>query len=414
MRARLLKGLVGVLLVGALALAWASVDRCGDWPSTPPQLMGLGRANGPLKVGAANVGLALDFPATVAGYPPLRSTVEGAATPLEARATVLDVEGQRLALVQLDVLLVTARMQLAVAQGFPGRVWLNASHTHSSVGGYDARLAAELAALGAYSPRDEERLVTAARTALERATAALTPASLALAEASTGDLAVPRSGAAVDSRLTIVRFSDAAKPIAQWLILSAHPTMVGRREGLDCDWPGRLAAKWPVTLVLQGAGGNASVNRDRAATPAAFADAIAALANRAEPTPIDGPVPLAWAEVAFGLPRPDASPLTPVFRTAVEGVLCEDSEHDAMLTALRLGPLRLLFVTLEPSARAGALLEEQGRANRVVSLTNGYHGYLEPAEVMLAGTGESSRQYFGPNLARQVSDAARLASDALK
>jgi hypothetical protein len=106
--------------------------------------------------------------------------------------------------------------------------------------------------------------------------------------------------------------------------------------------------------------------------------------------------------------------LTPVLRAAVENVLCEGMEHDAMVSSLRLGPLSLLFVTFEVSARAGALLAQQARTDRIVSLANGYHGYLEPTDTASARAGESKLQYFDPQLARLVSDAARLAGDAVQ
>lgn len=412
MTARRLRVLLGLALVGVLAIACATVDRCGDWPPAPAQLLGLGRASGALKVGTAIVPVSLDFPATVAGYPPLRPTALAASTPIEARAMALEVEGQRVTLVQLDVLLVTARMQLAVAEGLNGRVWLTASHTHSSVGGYDRRLAAEFAALGPWSARDEARLVDAARRAALDAANRLGPAQLEVGEAHVADLVVPRSGHEVDDRMSVFRFTQQGTVLGQWLILSAHPTLV-HGQTLDADWPQRLAARHPVTLVLQGAGGNASVNRDRATTPDAFAAAVDELVAHVPTTPVPEPVRLAWAEVGYGLPHPDGSTLSPMFHTAVEGVLCDDSEHDAMVSALRLGPLTLLFTTLEPSARAGALLEEQAHANRVLSLTNGYHGYLEPNDSAANNLGETQRQYFGRTFATTVSAAARLAGESV-
>jgi len=45
----------------------------------------------------------------------------------------------------------------------------------------------------------------------------------------------------------------------------------------------------------------------------------------------------------------------------------------------------------------------------VVSLTNGYFGYLEAPELVLAHQGESKRQYFGPELLEVLASAARVA-----
>jgi hypothetical protein len=409
--------LLGLAALGALVGLLGFVDRCGTWERTRPQVLTAGRGRGPLRAGAAVVALTPRYPVTVAGYPPLRPTARTAAAPLAARATALEVGGQLVAVVTLDALLVTARMQLEAQRGFPGRLWLVATHTHSGPGGHDARLAAEVAALGRFDEGDEAALVEAARAAADQARAALAPARLELAQQELPGLNVARSGAAVDRRLTALRFAG-ERPIAQWLLFSAHPTLVAPSQAeLDPDWPGRLSALaeaqgGPVTLVLQGAGGNASVDRAAASTPDAFAHLLLAAANAVRGAPVEGPVALGWAEVGFGLPHPDGSRLLGGWlRTPVENALCAGAEHDALVAVLRLGPAALLFSTLEPSAEAGAILEQRARVGRAVGLANGYHGYLEPADVTRAVTGEGKRQLFGPEFMELVGDAAQLAGE---
>jgi hypothetical protein len=401
-------------------LASTRVDTCGTWAGAEPQALTVGRARGALRAGAAVVPLEPRYPVTVAGYPPPRPAARSAAAPLAARATAVEVGGQRVTLVALDVLLVTARLQLQVQAGLPGRVWLLATHTHSGPGGHDPRPAAELAALGLHHEEDERALVAAARAAVEQAQSHLEPARLEVASAELAGLTVPRSGTHLDRRLTRLRFVG-ARPLAQWLILAAHPTLVppGQAE-LDPDWPGRLAAqaeanRGPVTLVLQGAGGNASVDRAAAATPEDFARRVLAVTPRVATDATASPDPalaLSWAEVAFALPRPDGSRLAPAWlRTPVENLLCAGAEHDALVAVLRLGPASLLLTTVEPSAEAGAVLEARARAGRVLGLANGYHGYLEPEGAVREATGEARKQYFGPGFMRLLGDAAQLAGD---
>lgn len=406
-------GMVTALVVGGLTL----LPPCGEWPQATPQVIGVGRARGTLRVGAAVVPLAPALPATIAGYGPLRhdaTKIEGA---LEARATCIDVHGERVTLVQLDTLFVTARMQLAVATGFSGRVWLTASHTHTSFGGYDDRLVAQLAALGRYEAEREAQLVDAARKSVELAQASLSAAHLETAEATVDGLTFARSGGSVDQRLTILRFVG-DRPIAQWVIFSAHPTIANAAAGsLDGDWPASLAQAYArdpglITLVLQGAGGNASVAREHAPQASDLAREVRSRIDALTVVAAVEPVALSWVEVAFALPHPDASRLVPTLLTpVVERALCQGAEHDAMVSVLRLGSMALLFTTVEPSAAAGLVLEEQARSGRVVSLTNGYHGYLETAEAVNERTGEARRQYFGPQFAKVISDAARLAGD---
>jgi len=61
---------------------------------------------------------------------------------------------------------------------------------------------------------------------------------------------------------------------------------------------------------------------------------------------------------------------------------------------------------------AGAVLESAAGGARVVSLVNGYLGYVEPADRVSRGAGESHRQLFGPGLLEALrfgTEAARAA-----
>jgi len=420
-RRRVLLALAVLVAFVLGAWAWASVDRCGEWEPQAPGLVGLGRAKGPLRVGAAVVPLEPPWPVTVAGYGPPRASVSRSDADVTARATVVEVGGQSIALVLVDTLLVTSSMRAALQQDVGLPLWLAATHTHSSLGGYDARLASEVAALGRYRPEVEAAVLDAAKAAVTKARARLAPARLEVVTEDAGGLARARSGDAVDSALTRVRFVGEAGPIAQWLVLTGHPTLVARRpDALHPDWPGTLATKveqsgGPVTLVLQGAGGNATVSSSLGESPLVFAavvqghvDALDAGVGVEEPE-------LAWADVALGLSRPDGSRLVPsALRAAAENALCDGLERDVVVSALRLGDLGFVLVPGEPSAAAGQVLVEQARASRVVSLANGYVGYVELEAAARTGDGESRRQYFGPGFLAQLADAARLAGEAVR
>lgn len=411
---------MGVGMVAALALlGWGvlSVDRCPTGGASAPELLHFAQGHGALRVGAAATPISPPYPVTVAGYGPFRTSARSTRLPLMARAVIIDVGGQNFAWVQLDALLVTQPMRRALQRAAAMPVWLTATHTHSSMGGYDTRLAAQVAALGRYAQADEGALTAAANSALAQAKAKLEPATLEVSGTlETRGLTVARSGDEADVRLTRLRFVGARGPLAQWLILSAHPTLVEpREEVLDPDWPGRLAAReelssGPVTLVLQGNGGNATVNRDEHPTPEDFAGAISEQLASLSAEPAVEPISMDWVEVRTRSPRPDASRLVPaVLRPAVENVLCDDAESALTVSRLRLGPVSLVALPLEPSAAAGRALEEAGRATRVVSLTNGYVGYVEPEGVVQQQEGESRRQYFGPELLGRLSDAVKLA-----
>jgi hypothetical protein len=193
-----------------------------------------------------------------------------------------------------------------------------------------------------------------------------------------------------------------------------------RPEGLHPDWPGLLAGNFekengPVTFVLQGAGGNASIDRGALPTPEAAAARLETLIRAVPTRPQPDALDAAWTEVHVSLPRPDAHAVVPgFFAAAAENALCDDAEDFGVLHGLRLGEARLLLVPFEPSFAAGQVLEQQSEATRLVSLADGYAGYLETVEAARLGQGEARRQYFGPELLTRVAEGAQLAGQALK
>ncbi|MFT3714210.1 MAG: neutral/alkaline non-lysosomal ceramidase N-terminal domain-containing protein [Archangium sp.] len=419
-RLKKFRGLLIVLAVLIGAWRYASIDRCGEWPMKQPALSSLAQSQGALTVGASFVPFTLQFPTTVGGYPPLRASVDKALTRLGARAVVIEAGNQRVTLVVLDVLLVPPQLRDAIAANQKGPVWTIATHTHTGPSGYDPRSASEWAALGTFDQKDQDRLAEAARKAIESANASMQSAKLEVGEGA-NELAVPRSGTQVDRRITRARFDGANGPIAQLLILAGHPTLEPRKpEGLHGDWPALLAQRLevnggPVTLVMQGAGGNASVNRDVASTPELAAQQLENVVKNIVTIPQPEPVSAAWNEVRVSLPRPEAKRIAPgPFVEIAENALCDDAEDVVLLHGLRLGELSLLFVPLEPSANAGLVLEEQARVGRLVSLADGYSGYVETLEVARAGGGESQRQYFSSELISSLAEGAKLVGDAMK
>jgi hypothetical protein len=97
-------------------------------------------------------------------------------------------------------------------------------------------------------------------------------------------------------------------------------------------------------------------------------------------------------------------------RAAGNNLLCHSSPRVAEVTALALGPLEWLGVPGEPTTGAGAELARRTGATRVLGLTDGYLGYIETADLVKEGQGESRRQYFGPGLLERLGTAAELAA----
>jgi neutral ceramidase len=426
-RRRYLRSLLPfALLTAGAAYALASWNWCGRWEESAPVLRGQARAEGPLRAGAAKVVLHPPFPVVIAGYPPPRPEASQADPPLHARAVVLQAGETRVGLVSLELLSVTGPMVAQIRArasdlGLQG-VLVFASHTHSSFGGYDGRLVAQLAGTGRYREAAMDAVVSAASEALHQAAAALADVTLEVGRAAEPGLVFTRSGGETpDGALTRVVLRGASSPVAELLLFAAHPTMVPRqREYVDPDYPGRLSelreAQGGVVLVLQGAVGNASVafNEGQGVERAtAFAQALSGLVERASPTATPGPTRLAVAHAEVALPRPDASRLVPVLtRAAGDNFLCHSAARVAEVSALALGPLELITLPGEPTTGAGQVLAGRTGATGVLGLSGDYLGYMETPELVAQGAGESRRQYYGSSLLERLGAAAQLAAEA--
>src|SRR5262249_35941555 len=142
-------------------------------------------------------------------------------------------------------------------------LWVAATHSHSSEGGYDRGLLAQLAGTGRYRAEVRAAVVEAAAKALRQAAAGLAPATLESGRGGFPELAAPRSeGMAPDGRLTRLGFRALGGPIAQVIIFAAHPTLLPRQlDALSPDFPGLFSSQQEssgagITLFLQGGVGN--------------------------------------------------------------------------------------------------------------------------------------------------------------
>lgn len=378
---------MAVLLSVGGAYALASWDWCPRTSGPAPKIVSRLEATGPLSAGAAAVDLAVPYPVVAAGYGPSRPVLSSSALPLKARAVVLQEGSVTFGLVSLDVLLVPDDVAEEIrAKSGLSDVWVVATHSHSSLGGYDSRLIAQLAGTGRFRADARAALVDAALAALKAVQ--LSPVAVELGEGS-APLSNPRSGAASDTRITRVRFGA----VAQWLLLAAHPTLVPRpAKALHPDYPGVLAerADAGVTLVLQTAVGNASAAADGPEDVAAAAlAAFEALPLRALDTPA-----LKVTRVQVTPPGADATRLVPgLFAMPGRNFLCASAPRSAEVGVLQLGPLTLAAVPAEVTHAAAESLGVP-----VLSLANGYLGYVEPAEVVARAEGEARRQYYDQGL----------------
>jgi len=245
-------------------------------------------------------------------------------------------------------------------------------------------------------------------------------ADLAVGEGRFPNLVVARSeGLEPDGRLTRISIDqEGTGPLAQVVIFAAHPTLIPRQEEmLDPDYPGLFSAEEEsagrgLTVFIQGAIGNASVatgGEDSAARIRDFTAQLRAAAAQVTLAGVANPS-ISLQTVLASLPNPDASRVAPAWLQPIgRNLLCPSAPKRVEISQLSLGPVKLLFVPGEPTAGAELKLLEASGAQRTVSLANGYIGYIETADLVRQGKGESKRQYFGPQLLDVLSRALQRA-----
>ncbi len=403
---RLVLLLVSLAGGAALGLVLLSINRCPPPNATLSTPAVTASSTGPLQVGAARTAFQLSPQVTLAGFGPPRASVSTADHRLGARATVLQVGQQRFGLVLLDLLFIPSSVVSRIRGAFDFPIWVAATHTHSGPGQFDQRLVSQVAALGRFEPRVEAALVESAQQAVSAASRALAPAQASLTLTDSRALAIARSGSDLDTSVTQIEFRRASGQavLARWVVTSAHPTLTPRSNlALSGDYPlVEDNADTGVTMVFQGSAGNATASGETVGRQQH--NLLTTLAQ----TPA---VPLSIASLELStsgvlLPPVDASRLVPaLLQPALRNVLCRDMSEKAEVSRLQLGSFSVLALPFEPSAESGAKLKAKSKAQALISLANGYFGYLEPEATVSKNEGESKRQYFDASLQQRLEEA---------
>jgi len=357
---------------------------------------------GPLRAGAAKVRIPLGERPVIAGYPGHRRA-SGPGEEVFVRALALEAGGGRALIATIDTLLIPGELEEEILRranlGPQTCLMLAATHTHSGPGGAWNNFLAGWAGSGAFDRSQRDDIAQAASMALTLAIGLTAPAELAVArEEWPRGPARARSDGPVDPALVAVelrRFNG--QDVAALLSYSMHPTTVPRSElRISGDWPAR-AEKYLLegpALVLQGAGGNATWDGADPARPVAL-EALRILAG----VKALAKVSLACETRLIALPEARASLRVPwIFRRAAGNVLALGFEKHAVQTRIHLGPLSLVGVPGEAVGGLGL----RARPDILVSLADGYFGYVETTERWERGEGESGKTYFGPDLSRAL------------
>ncbi len=207
---------------------------------------------------------------------------EGVLDPLQARALVLEIGGQRIALVSLDLGRAPTRATTAAirkrvqAEGI-NEVFLVGSHTHH---GPVLEMSGWPNAKMPYALELENKLVQVILEAKKAGRPARLGCGSTMTELNRNRHS-KRPDKPVDRELLVMRVDDLqGKSIATTVNFAAHATMTPSRvHKFSADWPGAMAAlvekeTGAPCLFLQGAAGDMSANAGALNGPKAFGEAV--------------------------------------------------------------------------------------------------------------------------------------------
>jgi neutral ceramidase len=347
---------------------------------------------GPLRAGAAQVQIALSLHPVLAGYAGSHRAVR-VSSPVYARALVLEAGNARATLAVIDTLLIPPGLSLRDCG------LLAATHTHTGPGGLWDSFAAGFVGAGAFDASQRQAVQSALDEAVRRAAQSMQPAQVVAARADwTDGPSRARSDGPLDRGMFALRVQGPSGPIATVIDYAMHPTSASR-DALSSDWPGVTAAQFQEpTFVLEGALGNATFDRalDTERLGVEVAREAKLLLDSAKPSE---PRVLDCSERAVELPHPVGSSRVPwPLRRGVGNLLGLFFAPSAVETRLSFAGVTLWGIPAEPVGELGL----RARPFVVVSLANGYAGYVETEARWQEGKGEAARTDFGPDLARAL------------
>ncbi|MGE0750330.1 MAG: neutral/alkaline non-lysosomal ceramidase N-terminal domain-containing protein [Variibacter sp.] len=334
--------------------------------------------------------------------------------PVQARAMLLERNGDRLAFVRLDLVAVTAALTDAIRErvadlGIPkDRLIVSATHTHSGPGAWVNSELFALVAVDSYRPEMFDRIVTGAEKAIRTAFASRAPATLMTTSLPVVGLQNSRFGRNVPvdttAHLLLARSRDGL-----WrgglVNYAIHPTVLAIDDlGFSPDVAGSIERSLaaglmqqnahkgpPVTMLfLNGSLGDVSPNARMAAgldlLGQAFAGAVWLKFDTLRPVTPEWSVKTTSLELGpIALPVMvclGAGWITPSLEN-IRVPLPAPPSNRVTLEAIRIGDIMMMTWPGEPTTGLGAALKETAAAagaadSWVIGLAGDYKGYFSP------------------------------------
>jgi hypothetical protein len=380
-----------------------------------------------LEIGWAKVDITPPFTTSLAGYANRfgkKST--GLHDPLFARAVIISGNGEKIAVVSADLLLIHRELRDEVSRRVSAlrlsSVLLYATHTHSGVGGYWDNFVAETLGMGWYEQRIFDFLVERLVTAIRQANDKMIPAKMGSSSQVFHDLSLNRRrrGEAIASEVAVIRFDNLrGKPEVAIVNFAAHPTILGRDNRLvSADYPGviskTLEKHISIALFANGAAADLSPRRirssDRYEGVDAYGTKVATLAARLlDSTPTSEQTTVKSRTLDIGLPQATLAGalgdslaffVNPMFRrfvpttTRLQGIALNKD----VLTAWP-GEVSADF---QQALNKDTRQTTNGGKRWIISQANDHIGYIQTEHEYARGGYETSLSLYGPKLGAQL------------
>lgn len=371
----------------------------------------------------------------LAGYADRRgASATGVHDELFVRALALRVGGETLVFTSFDMLLVPGAVAEALARRLPElglerrQLYLGATHTHSSFGGWDDRLAARFVA-GRSQPAVVEWIERQAAASIREALADLRPATLRQGAVEAPDMienSLSADGTPVNAIMPFIAVEQDGGRRAVLTSFGAHPTLVPAsvRE-LSGDYPGFLAAAleadgFDMALFLAGAvGGHKATSEKGFDAARRYGEA---LAERLEPAIAAAPVLTDTQVGSAG----SAVALPPLQVRFAAGWRVRPWLADMVLQlpdaiyqqSARVGSVVLAASPVDYSGelalRLRSAMSDRGLIASVTSFNGDYAGYIVPAAYDNSDSYEArDMAFFGAGAGEYLSEMLIRMAEAL-
>ncbi|PVY41274.1 neutral/alkaline non-lysosomal ceramidase N-terminal domain-containing protein [Pontibacter virosus] len=367
-----------------------------------------------LQVGWAKVNITPPIGTPLAGYGKRKglrySTVHDS---VWVRTFAFDNGQAEVIFVALDMLITPMKVAAALEKEYaalglsPGHVYLSATHTHSSFGGWGQRLVGRLMA-GRYSKQLVQQTTAQIVQSIQLARQNKQPSRLGYGIAYAPQLVRNRLTGSLVGRDTTIRFfkiEQSSGKTALLVTFAAHPTILPSMDPvLSRDYPGELVDQLEKSVdfgaFAAGAVGSQAVvapHGESYESTAAVGEALAAaILEQAPAVEMKSTARLGFARHPLLLPKPQWR-LNTNYRFAPFLFHWLFGKYPTYMSSMQLGEAILLGVPADYSGELLPALERQGQPVIVTGFNGGYIGYITPDQHYYLRKYETrAMNFYGP------------------